>query len=48
MKRRLALLSSTILLCVLGCGTPGAPKPPSLYLPKRIEDLKAVRVGDKV
>jgi hypothetical protein len=48
MKRRLALLSSTILLCALGCGTPGAPKPPSLQLPKRVEDLRAVRVGDKV
>ena len=47
MKLRLALFSLTIL-GVVGCGTPGAPQPPSLHLPKPITDLKAVRKGDKV
>ena len=47
MKLRLALFSLTICGLV-GCGTPGAPQPPSLHLPKPITDLKAVRKGDKV
>jgi hypothetical protein len=47
MKLRLALFSLTIWGLV-GCGTPGAPQPPSLHLPKPITDLKAVRKGDKV
>ncbi len=37
-----------IALFIAGCGTPGAPQPPSLRLPKPVEDLKAVRQGDKV
>src|SRR5690242_1937801 len=38
------------LLCVLmaACGTPGAPRPPSLELPQPVNDLAATRVGDKV
>lgn len=47
MKLRLALFLLTISL-LAGCGTPGAPQPPSLQLPKPIEDLQAVRRGDKV
>lgn len=47
MKLRLALFSLTICGLV-GCGTPGAPQPPSLHLPKPITDLKAVRKGDRV
>jgi hypothetical protein len=31
-----------------GCGTPGAPQPPSLNLPDRITDLSAVRSGTQV
>ena len=31
-----------------GCGTPGAPQPPSLKLPGLVEDLTAVRAGDSV
>src|ERR1035438_463629 len=31
-----------------GCGTPGAPQPPSLNLPDRVEDLRAVRAGDEI
>jgi hypothetical protein len=47
MKLRFALYSLA-LLCLAGCGTPGAPLPPSLQLPKPVEDLKAFRRGDKV
>jgi hypothetical protein len=32
----------------LGCGTPGAPQPPSLHVPKPVDDLQAVRKGDVV
>jgi hypothetical protein len=31
-----------------GCGTPGAPLPPSLHLPERVADLSAVRTGNQV
>jgi hypothetical protein len=31
-----------------GCGTPGAPQPPSLHLPDRVADLAAVRTGNQV
>lgn len=31
-----------------GCGTPGAPQPPSLKLPDRVTDLTAVRTGSTV
>ena len=31
-----------------GCGTPGAPLPPSLNLPDPVTDLSAVRAGDVV
>jgi hypothetical protein len=31
-----------------GCGTPGAPQPPSLKLPERVADLTAVRAGNVV
>lgn len=31
-----------------GCGTPGAPLPPSLKLPDPVTDLSAVRTGDQV
>jgi hypothetical protein len=31
-----------------GCGTPGAPQPPSLNLPTRVEDLRANRTGNEV
>ena len=43
------LCASLFLMCLLSaCGTPGAPQPPSLKLPKRVEDLRALRQGDKV
>lgn len=31
-----------------GCGTPGAPLPPSLNLPDTVNDLAATRTGDQV
>lgn len=41
----LALLFS---LCFIGCGTQGAPQPPSANIPKAITDLQASRKGDTV
>ncbi|HUH63763.1 MAG TPA: hypothetical protein VLZ50_12220 [Terracidiphilus sp.] len=35
-------------VALLGCGTPGAPQPPSLNLPDRVTDLAAARAGDLV
>jgi hypothetical protein len=48
-----AALQSGALACVLaiamaGCGTPGAPLPPSLNLPDRVTDLAAERAGNMV
>ena len=37
-----------LLLCLSGCGTVGAPLPPSLALPVPVTDLAANRVGDTV
>jgi hypothetical protein len=42
----LCLVSLLLLLC--GCGSPGAPLPPSLELPRPVADLQAVRKGDRV
>ncbi|UWZ85918.1 fibronectin type III domain-containing protein [Occallatibacter riparius] len=41
-----ALLAAVI--CVTGCGTPGAPQPPSLNLPERVTDLSATRTGNQI
>lgn len=35
-------------LVMAGCGTPGAPQPPSLKLPDRVADLAATRAGNAV
>lgn len=35
-------------LALAGCGTPGAPQPPSLNLPEKVTDLAAVRTGNRV
>jgi hypothetical protein len=35
-------------LALAGCGTPGAPLPPSLKLPDQVTDLSATRTGDQV
>src|SRR5215470_17043277 len=37
-----------LLLVLLGCGTPGAPQPPSANIPKPVKDLHAARKGDTV
>ena len=42
----LAALSATLALA--GCGTPGAPQPPSLNLPAPVDDLAANRAGNQV
>jgi hypothetical protein len=42
----LLALSACALLCA--CGTPGAPQPPSLELPRPVRDLQAHRKGDRV
>jgi hypothetical protein len=45
-----ALVFSLLLMTValIGCGTPGAPLPPSLGIPKPVADLQSVRKGDTV
>jgi hypothetical protein len=35
-------------LILTGCGTPGAPQPPSLNLPAPVDDLAASRAGNQV
>lgn len=48
-QRRLAIvLVSLGLFGLSGCGTPGAPQPPSLKLPEPVNDLVAVRAGNSV
>jgi hypothetical protein len=37
-----------LALAAAGCGTPGAPLPPSLDLPEKVTDLAAVRAGGQV
>lgn len=43
---------AVVLACVLGmvagCGAPGVPVPPSLELPQRVNDLRAVRKSSQV
>lgn len=43
-----ALVLSAAALLSLGCGTPGAPLPPSPGVPKPVSDLEAVRTGSTV
>ena len=49
-KIQCAALFATLAAGALlsGCGTPGAPQPPSLNLPDRVEDLSASRSGSQV
>jgi hypothetical protein len=46
--RLAALVSVCLAVYLCGCGTPGAPQPPSLNLPDRVDDLSATRVGNQV
>jgi hypothetical protein len=39
---------SLVLVFAAGCASPGSPQPPSLNLPRPVDDLKAQRVGDAV
>jgi hypothetical protein len=41
-------MASAGILFLSGCGTPGAPMPPSLKLPDPVTDLSAVRTGNQV
>lgn len=47
---KLSLQWTVLVLCAgfLSCGTPGAPRPPSLDLPRPPDDLAAARKGAKV
>jgi hypothetical protein len=47
-KHGAAALLMAALLGIAGCGTPGAPLPPSLHLPDRVADLSATRTGNQV
>jgi hypothetical protein len=48
MRKVLALLALAFAVLLAGCGTPGAPLPPTLDLPQPPSDLKATRKGDRV
>jgi hypothetical protein len=47
-RRAGAALAGALAVVMAGCGTPGAPQPPSLNLPQPVTDLSAVRAGDMV
>ena len=47
-QRWSGLLAATALACVVGCGLPGPPLPPSLELPQSVADLTAGRSGNRV
>jgi hypothetical protein len=48
-SRLLSLFMCALLLsAAVGCGTPGAPLPPSLGLPNPVDDLTASRKGSRV
>ena len=40
------LIFFAFMCAVAGCGTPGAPLPPSTNIPKPVDDLNAMRKGD--
>lgn len=40
-------LALVAMLCLAACGTPGAPRPPSLELPQPVRDLSASRQGNR-
>lgn len=47
MTSRLSIVIVAVL-CLAACGTPGAPRPPSLRLPETVRDLAATRQGSTV
>ena len=42
------MAASLLLEVVVGCASPGPPRPPSLNIPATVNDLTAARVGDDV
>lgn len=44
----LTFLAMLALAALVACGMPGAPQPPSLELPRRVQNLTAIRKGDRV
>lgn len=48
MRVSLFLVLIAALCASVGCGTPGAPLPPSTNIPKPVDDLNAARKGDTV
>ena len=48
MRTRAAVSICAVLLLCAGCGTPGAPQPPSLNLAAPVADLKAVRTANRL
>ncbi len=50
MRQHLPKLVLSVLTTAsfVGCGSPGAPLPPSLNLPRPVSDLRGVRKGNKV
>jgi hypothetical protein len=47
-KHPMVWLCAPVLLVSLACGTPGAPQPPSLQLPRAVENLSGERKGTRV
>lgn len=43
-----AFILLATFVCLSGCGVPGAPQPPSLGIPRAINDLQATRKGSTV
>ncbi|HSA93006.1 MAG TPA: hypothetical protein VLE48_08345 [Terriglobales bacterium] len=48
MNRLSALSAVALLLLLAACAVPGAPQPPSLGIPRSVQDLEARRKGDRV
>jgi len=47
-SKLLSALAVLALAALVACGIPGAPQPPSLELPRRVQDLRAARKGSTV
>jgi len=47
-KAILLFISGSLLALLTSCATPGAPQPPSLQLPRPVEDLNFVRKGSRI
>ncbi len=43
-----ATLLLPLVILLIGCASPGPPRPPSLHLPEVVTDLAAQRIGDSV